>query len=153
MDVAPGVAPSTGALSSLLVHFGEGRGNEATWRLGVNAQLPVADPNWGAAHDALLLDVLQQVGALGGLPHGLAARNVDQWAATGAVLQSVKERVQTSGLSISRGKGHNCSPGFDCSGCRQVRLTACQGTSRLTFDSPVCRFTPHSACSSGCLTM
>ena len=66
-----GVAPATAALASLLVHFGEGRGNEATWRLGVNAQLPVADPDWDAKHDALLLDVLQQVGALGGLPAGL----------------------------------------------------------------------------------
>ena len=127
-----GVAPATAALASLLVHFGEGRGNEATWRLGVNAQLPVADPDWDAKHDALLLDVLQQVGALGGLPHGLAARSVDQWAAAGAALQAVKDRLQASGLAFSRGRGHNCSPGFDCSGCRQVRFaTVRQGTSTL----------------------
>ena len=122
MDVQQG---SVAALSQLLVHFGEGRGNESTWRLGVNVDLPVADSDWGAAHDALLLDVLQQVDALGGLPHGLAARNVDNWAAAGAPLQACKDRMQSAGVSISRGKGHNCSPGFDCAGCRQVCPSVC----------------------------
>jgi hypothetical protein len=131
-------------LSRLLVHFGEGRGNESTWRLGVNVKLSVADPDWSPEHDAALLDVLQGLSALKGLPHGVAAREKGQWEQTAATLKALKERIASAhGVTASRGKGHNCSPGFDCAGCKQVRTAP---WSSFTFWSG----TGHTACTSVC---
>ncbi len=112
------------ALSRLTVHFSEGRGNAATWRLGVDVEHRVTETAWHHEHDAALLVALRGLDALGGLPHGLAARSPAAWEAAASALRAVKAGIIASGIKAERGKRHTCSPGTDSAGCKQVRRGA-----------------------------
>jgi len=115
-------AETQAALSRLTVRFSEGRGSEATWRLGVDVEHCVTEAAWQSEHDAVLLSALRGLEALGGLPHGIAARSPAAWETTAHELRALKAICQTSSVVPTRGRNHACNPGYDSAGCKQVRV-------------------------------
>ena len=124
MDGAsPRVGPEAAAkkLAGLTVHFNEARGSNSTWRMGVDVRMAVTDPGWQPEHDEALLNALQGISELGGLPSGLAARSTESWEAAISKLRAIKGGLTASGVKPERGRNHKCNPGYDVAGCKQVR--------------------------------
>ena len=109
------------ALAGLTVQFNESRGSNSTWRMGVDVRMAVTDPGWQPEHDEALLNALLGIGALGGLPNGLAARSTESWEAVIAKLRAIKLSLAASGVKPERGRNHKCNPGYDVAGCKQAR--------------------------------
>ena len=119
---AEGVAAAVAQreLWALRVRFDEG---STTWRVGCAAHPGPLAAGWSAAHDAGLLTALRELSALGGLPKGAAKKSVEAWGAAEAALRSVHSALHAAGgAKLDAGlASHKCAPGYETSGCKQVR--------------------------------
>jgi hypothetical protein len=124
------------ALGALSVRFDEGRAADASWRLGCDVQKAVdASSSWCRTHDLALLQALLALSALGGLPSDAqTAKSAAAWEAAEAALHAVQKGLAHVGPALpalhSRAleAAHACRPGYDVSGCKQVRLVQRRAT-------------------------
>ena len=133
---AGGGADAPQSLSGLVVKFTEGRGGSATWKLGCDAKR-AAEAGWSDAHDTALVNALRALEALQGLPGGPKARDANAWLRAQAELRFVRAELAAPAFKPDRGKGHKCSPGYDCLGCRQVRARQALWRATLEIRQPV----------------